>query len=126
MTPRVLASDYAARIRARLGVTDSHLTTAEIDEQLPEIEAVVIEKITDYATQTGDPKIYLDSAVVCKAASALCPLLKKKYPIREQGPSGTFETPIDWDKEMERLDQEANRLLSKVKAPTVTPHFQVL
>jgi hypothetical protein len=126
MTPKILGSDYATRIRARLGVTSSHLTDPEIDEVLPEIEAVYCEKITDYASKTGDIKLYLDSSVVCMTAAGLCSVLKKKYPVREQGPSGSFETPIDWDSEESKLRVKANEFLSKVKAPTVYSPFKVI
>ncbi len=129
MTPKILGSDYATRIRARLGVTDSHLTDAEIDEVLPEIEAVYCTKVTTWATiilTDTDARTYLRSSVVCKTASDLCPLLAKKYPVREQGPSGSFETPIDWNDQEKKLSAKANEFLSKVKAPTIYPPFRVI
>lgn len=126
MIPVILGSDYATRIRSRLGVNDSHLTVAEIDEVLPEIEAMIMEKIPDYASKTGKAKIYLDSAVVCKAASVLCSVLKKKFPVREQGPGGSFETQIDWDADKKEHEQNYNSFMSKLKAPTIYPHFRVM
>lgn len=126
MIPVILGSDYATRIRSRLGVNDSHLTVAEIDEVLPEIEAMIMEKIPDYASKTGNLKIYLDSAVVCKAASVLCTVLKKKFPVREQGPGGSFETQLNWDEEALKHEQNYSMFMSKLKPPTVYPHFKVM
>lgn len=119
MTPRILSADYAERIRYRLGVQESHLTAQEIDEVLPEVEQMVL----DYVESSDS--IYLQSAVVCLCASALCSVLRKKFPIKEQGPSGSFETPIDWDVEEERLRVLGNSFLYKVKPPNVKPRFQV-
>jgi hypothetical protein len=126
MTPKILGADYATRIRNRLGVNESHLTLEEIDEVLPEIEAMYCQKIPDYASKTGDAKIFLDSSVVCMTASALCPLLAKKYPVREQGPSGSFETPIDWKDQESRLRVKANEFMSKVKPPVIYSPFRVI
>lgn len=113
------------RIQNRLGVTDSHLTVREIDEVLPEIEAKVIDLIPDYATKKDNAKVYLGSAVVCLCASALCSVLKKKFPVKEQGPSGSFETPIDWNEEEVRLEVLGKEYLAKIKPPTYCPLFHV-
>lgn len=114
MTPKILGNDYDKRIRNRLGVGEAHLSISEIDEVLPEIEARVIERVPDYAFKTDNNKVYLDSAVVCLTASALCSVLRKKYPVKEQGPSGSFETPIDWEKEAVFLNEQGSSYLSKI------------
>jgi hypothetical protein len=129
MTPKILDTDYATRIRHRLGVTDANLSVEEIDEVLPEIEDDFCSKVTTWATiiqNDSEARRNLRSSVVCKTASALCPLMKVKYPKSEQGPSGSFETSVDWDKRESELNMKSNQLLSKVKAPTIYPPFRIL
>ncbi len=125
MTPTILGLDYATRIRSRLGVTDSVLSTTEIDESLTDIELDYIDLVPDYASKTGKDKTRLASSVVCMTASALCSVVKSKFATRIAGPNGSFERPIDWDAKAVELKTEANRLLSLVKPPVVYSHFQI-
>ena len=53
-------------------------------------------------------------------------MLKKKFPVREQGPGGSFETQLDWGAEEVKHEQNYNMFMSKAKPPTVYPHFRVM
>lgn len=128
MTPKILGENYADRIRARLGVKESHLSVEEIDEVLPEIEAQFCELVPDWEeiiSSDSDKKTFLQSAVVCKTASVLCSLLKLKYPVKEQGAGGSFEVSVDWDGLMVKLESDSNRFLYKLIPLPVYPRFQV-
>lgn len=126
MTPTILGADYATRIRSRLGVTESVLSTVEIDESLTDLEDDYASILPTWATKTALELRRFKSSLVCMCASALSSVVKAKFATRESGPNGSFETPIDWDAKGIELRTEANRLLSLVKPPIVYPHFQIL
>jgi hypothetical protein len=125
MTPTILDSDYATRIRSRLGVTESVLSTVEIDEKLPDLEDHYSDILPTWASLTAKKSRYFKSSLVSMTASALCPVVKAKYSTRITGPDGSRERPINWDVRKKELESEANGLLSQCMTVTIYSHFQI-
>ncbi len=128
MSNRILTDiGWESRIRNKLGVDESYL--ADSDIQQPDIittaEENIIDIIPGYASLTAGKTIWLESATVCECAAILCPTLKARVPIREQGPHFTRDLDYDWDKRREELEKERDALLGKVEGFDSVPHFGI-
>lgn len=117
MANRILTdSNWTQRVRDKLGVDEAYLTDSVLIQ--PDIisvaEASIIEQVSDYASLTGDDIVWLEAATVCECAALLCPSMKVRMPSKEQGPHFTQETPVDWDKKKQDLEDERDRFVAKI------------
>ena len=88
MSNRILTEDgWQERVRNIIGVNESYLPDDDIEK--PEIitvaEAYIIQIVPEYASLTGDKKVWLELATVCECAALLCPSMHARVPEREHG-----------------------------------------
>ncbi len=127
MPNRILTEEgWQNRVRNILGVDEAYLADSDIEK--PDIinvaEANIIALVPGYASLEGDERIWLESATVCECAALLCPTLKVRVPIREQGPHFTRDLTYDWDERRKELERERNILIGKIAVTLATvPHF---
>ena len=116
---------WTSRIRSKLGVDEPYLPDADISQ--PDVivtaEENIIDIVPDYAGLTGAKKTWLESATVCECAALLCPTLKARVPVREQGPHFTRDVSYDWDKRRDELETERDALLGKIEDIAYVRHF---
>lgn len=117
-TSIIIGTDYATRVRNRLGVTDTDLTTTEIDEMLEVTEYEVADRITNYASLTGKDLAYLKSGTVAALAAAMCPVLKAKIPKRQKELNTDIESGENWTTKESKLLSEKEKWLSKITGYT--------
>jgi len=121
------ASGWQDRVRLKLGIDSAYISDADLAQ--PDIITVaeenIIEMVPLYTSLTGTDKPYLDAATVCECAILACPVMGVRLPNRQQGPHGSHELSIDWDKVAEKLREEKERYLSRIITLTEVPHFQL-
>ena len=130
MANRILTTvGWEQRIRDKVGVDVAYLPDSVVQqpEYITVAEANIIEQVPDYASLTGDKKVYLEAAVVCECAVLLCPSMSVRLPAREQGPHETHEVLIDWDKKKAEFETERDGYIGKILSdifPTLL-HFGI-
>ncbi len=96
----LIENGWQQRIRDKLGVDISYLPDSVIEQPdyITIAESKIIKSIPDYENLADDEKIFLEAAVVCECARLLCPTMKTRLPVVEQGPAFKVELSTDWDK----------------------------
>lgn len=123
MANRILTAEYwQERVRQKIGVDSEYLPDSSIESPdcITVAEANIIEKIPDYATLTGDLRVYLEYAVVLECAVLLCPSMGARLPKKETGPHGSYELGSDWSKKKAELIEERNEYVGKI-LEVITP-----
>jgi hypothetical protein len=126
MPNRILTAEgWEKRIQDKLGVDPAYLPDTAI--QQPEVitvaEANIIAQVPDYASLTGDKKVYLEAAVVCECASLLCPSMPARLPKKEQGPHETHEVDVDWKKRKADFEAERDGYIGNIVTIPTLLHF---
>ena len=114
MASIVIGTDYATRVRNRLGVTADDLTITEIDEMLPVVEYKVIAEIPGYASLSGADAVFVKAGTVAALAAEMCPVLKIKMPKSESTLNTKIESAMDWDKRKVELLAERDDMFSQI------------
>jgi hypothetical protein len=117
MANRILTADkWQQRIRDKLGIDAAYLpdSTIEQPDYITLAEANIIEQIPDYASITGDLRVFLEAAVVCECAALLCPSMPVRLPAKEQGPHESHTLYVDWTKVRTDLEVERDKHTSKI------------
>lgn len=129
MLNRILTEDgWQERVRNIIGVNESYLPDDDIEK--PEIitvaEAYIIQIVPEYASLTGDKKVWLELATVCECAALLCPSMHARVPEREQGPHFTNELKQNWNTRRLDFERERDLAIGKIIASSAgpnVPHF---
>lgn len=121
MANRILTTTgWESRVRDKMGIDIAYLPDTVLNQ--PEIitvaEANIIEQVSDYASLTGDMKVYLEAAVVCECAVLLCSSMSARLPAREQGPHETHELDVDWKKRKADFEVERDGYIGKILSAT--------
>lgn len=120
----ILGSDYAERIRNKIGVDETDLPIEAIDEIRPMIEARMAKR---YPDPTEDDNVFLEAATVSMIAANLCQYLRTRIPISERGPHGSFEMAHSWPELQIWLERDASNWLAELAETQdesiFVPHF---
>jgi hypothetical protein len=119
MSNRILtAAGWQDRVRAKVGVDDSYLPDAVL--QQPEVitvaEANVIGAVDGWESLVDDKRVYLEAAVVCECAHIVVDSMAARLPSRQKGPSGEYEVTVDWERKRANLEAERDKYLGKLDA----------
>lgn len=129
MENRILTNiGHEERIRSKMGVSEPYLPDDDINQPdcITIAEANIITQIPDYATLTGDLRVYLEYTVVLECCILLCPSMGARLPKKETGPHGSYELGSDWSNKKAEFEEERNRFIGKILeeiAPNSIPTF---
>ncbi len=117
MSNKILtAENWQSRIRDSLGVSDSYLPNATIEqpENITIAEASIIGIVPDWEDMEGTDRVYLESAVVMECANILCLSMSARLPDRFSGPHASYELSIDWQEKKKEIVSKRDYYLSKI------------
>lgn len=117
MENRILTNiGHEERIRSKMGVSEPYLPDDDINQPdcITIAEANIITQIPDYATLTGDLRVYLEYAVVLECCILLCPSMGTRLPKKETGPHGSYELGSDWSNKKAEFEEEKNKFIGKI------------
>lgn len=128
MSNRILTAEgWQGRVRDKLGISDAYLpdTTLNQPECITIAEANIIKIVPDYASLSGDDRVYLEAATVCECAVIVCSTMKARLPERTAGPHAQYDVKADWNKRRTELESERNRYLAEVVTIPAVTYFKV-
>lgn len=117
MENRILTNiGHEERIRSKMGVSEPYLPDDDINQPdcITIAEANIITQIPDYATLTGDLRVYLEYTVVLECCILLCPSMGTRLPKKETGPHGSYELGSDWSNKKAEFEEEKNKFIGKI------------
>ena len=117
MENRILTNiGHEERIRSKMGVSEPYLPDDDINQPdcITIAEANIISQIPDYATLTGDLRVYLEYTVVLECCILLCPSMGARLPKKETGPHGSYELGSDWSNKKAEFEEEKNKFIGKI------------
>jgi hypothetical protein len=129
--PRIVAASdtYHDEVRARLGVSPGVLPDIDIDAPsvLPVAEALVISRVPEYASLTGDDQNFLYAATISMIAALLAPTMGSRLKASEGDSDYKYTNQnVDWVARGEALTAEAYSLLDLISTQTTVQLTQLV
>jgi hypothetical protein len=129
--PRIVAGSntYHDEVRARLGVSAGVLPDTDIDAPsvLPVAEGLVVSRVPDYSSLTGDDMNFLYAATVCMIAAVLAPSMASRLKASEGDSDYKYANQnVNWVARGETLTAEAYSLLDLISTQTTIELTQMV